>query len=466
MKMKQKHIINLLKVELPKKDETIKEFVKRLIDERSQFLKDYLSTTPSTGYVLGLSGGVDSFVVSMLVKHAGLKLISISLPYGKQDDMEDVLNCAKVIRPSKFLVHNIQFAVDNQLDEINKHCLLNIMPEPAFKLMKGNIMARERMAVQYSYGTIYNCLVLGADHATESVTGFYTKWGDGAADVNPLSGLTKDIIYEMAIFFGAPKNIINKAPSAGLWDDQTDEDELGLRYKDICAYLQGKEIDEESAIKIEKQFDKTEHKRHMPADVNSDWWTNDKLANKTLIVIDAQNDFISGSLACRHSEEAVDNIINYINSNNNLQVVYTADWHPENHCSFEDNGGIWPTHCVMNTWGSKLHSKFYSEINNIIKRPRTCGNIYEKGKNKDLEEYSAFNSYFEGRVKKVKMKECINRDVIVCGIATEFCVKETVLELLKDGFNVFILKDGLGYISEDGHNKTLEEFKSMGLQLI
>lgn len=465
MKSEQKHIMKVLNIELPNKDETNDDFIERLITERSQFLKDYLKSTYAKGYVLGISGGLDSFVASMLVKHAGLQLISVSLPYGRQKDINDAFDSVDVIQPYKFIIHNIEQAVDGHMNEIST-IVLSQLPKESLNLIKGNVMARERMAVQYSYGSIFDSLVIGTDHATECVVGFYTKWGDGAADVNPLSGLTKDILYDMARYFNAPENIINKAPSAGLWDNQTDENELGLKYSDICLYLKGNEIQKDIAEKIESKFDKTEHKRHMPVDPSCKWWKVDENQKKTLIVIDAQNDFISGSLACQHSEEAVDNIVKYLNNNDHLNVVYTQDWHPYNHCSFIENGGTWPTHCVMNTEGSKLHKKFNLDVDNVTYKPTMFAQTYFKGTEKDIEEYSGYNAYRCGKTSRIKMNEYIHRDIIICGIATEFCVKETVLELLKNNFNVTILKDCLGYVSEEGHNETLKQLESMGAKII
>lgn len=274
----QEEIIKELNVCEPLKGETKADFIKRIIVERSEFLNSYLQYAKANGYVLGLSGGVDSFVASMLVKNAGLKLISISLPYGTQSDMDDVQASRDIIKPDQFLIHNIKHSVDEHITMIDRCCMhqdnidLDKISDDRFNLLKGNVCARERMAVQYSYGSIYNCLVIGTDHATEAVTGFYTKFGDGAADVLPLAGLTKDIIYELAKYFNAPKNVLKKAPSAGLWENQTDEQELGLTYNEICSYLHGQEIDDKPRIKLENKYRITEHKRHLPVTIYDKWW--------------------------------------------------------------------------------------------------------------------------------------------------------------------------------------------------
>src|SRR5690606_17262316 len=108
---------------------------------------------------------------------------------------------------------------------------------------KGNVKARTRMVMQYALAFEQNLLVVGTDHASEALTGFYTKWGDGAVDITPLSTLNKRQIGRLAAHLGVPQPILDKAPTAGLWEGQTDEKELGVTYADNSDYLEGKEID-------------------------------------------------------------------------------------------------------------------------------------------------------------------------------------------------------------------------------
>ena len=461
MRMFRKDVIAKLNVENQKSCETREQFIERVIYERSKFLKDYLMKSKAEGYVLGLSGGVDSFVASALVKHAGLKLLSISLPYGKQYDIQDTLSCAIVLKPNNFITHNIKESVDSQISAILTNFDINTLAEDKVNLIKGNIMARERMAVQYSYGSIYNYLVIGTDHATESITGFYTKWGDGACDIAPLSGLTKDVIYDIAKFFHAPASIIEKAPSAGLWDGQTDELEIGISYQAICDYLNGKDISQEDEIKLEQIYDRTEHKRHMPATITDSWW---KTNTTDLLVIDCQNDFITGSLACINGEKVVKNIKNYIDNNINKlnHIHFSLDSHSYKHCSFIENGGIFPQHCVNGTNGHRLHDSLNIDSFDLIVKSTK----YYKGMKDDVEEFSAFNASKINKFTTTKLNEYLTRDVIVCGIATEYCVKETVLDLLDNGFNVKLLTNCLGYVNEKDHIKALKEMEEKGAILI
>ena len=182
---------------------------------------------------------------------------------------------------------------------------------------------------------------------------------------------------------------------------------------------------------------------------------------KEILVVDCQYDFIDGTLACGHSEEAVKNIIAFINANPDAKVYYSADNHSINHCSYAQNGGTWPVHCNAGTHGAELHASFSTDIANPSQRPNDS-NIYYKGENDSVEEYSAF----EARNKAGhSLNEVIGNDVIVCGIATEFCVRESVLALMKSGRKITVPADMLGWVDEAGHNKTIAELASMGVKV-
>jgi NAD+ synthase len=115
--------------------------------------------------------------------------------------------------------------------------------------------------LQYAIAFELNLLVVGTDHASEAITGFFTKHGDGAVDITPLSSLNKRQVRLIAAKIGVPQSILEKVPTAGLWEGQTDEDELGIKYDENSDYLEGKEIDPVVREKLEKQYLKTEHKR-------------------------------------------------------------------------------------------------------------------------------------------------------------------------------------------------------------
>ena len=177
-----------------------------------------------------------------------------------------------------------------------------------------------------------------------------------------------------------------------------------------------------------------------------------------ILVVDCQYDFIDGSLACKHSQEAVKNIINFINANPSARVFYSADNHSPHHCSYIPNGGTWPVHCQAGTHGAELHSSFTTDIINPEQRPNESNTFY-KGTKDDREEYSAF--WAANKAGKA-LCEVLGKDVLICGIATEFCVKETVKEFVYTWRNIEVSADMLGWVDDEGHKKTLEELSAFG----
>ncbi|RVU55703.1 isochorismatase family protein [Anaerosphaera multitolerans] len=182
---------------------------------------------------------------------------------------------------------------------------------------------------------------------------------------------------------------------------------------------------------------------------------------KTLVVVDCQKDFIDGSLACIKSKEAVNNIVKKINSGAFDKVVYSMDYHSPENKSFEINGGIWPVHCVAGEEGSLLSEEF-SKIENENHRPNE-DNIYKKGLDDEVEEYSA---YYAKNYKGESIDEIISDEFIVCGLASEYCVRETILELEKNGKNVSFYVEGTGYVNEKDHLDNLKELKNRGIEFI
>lgn len=183
--------------------------------------------------------------------------------------------------------------------------------------------------------------------------------------------------------------------------------------------------------------------------------------SKNILVVDCQYDFIDGSLACAHADEAVANIVNFINSNPDAKVFYSADNHSPKHCSYIPNGGTWPIHCQAGTHGAEIHEAFYKNVKNSAQRPND-ETIYYKGENDSVEEYSAF----EAKNKSgQKLCDVISGDVIVCGIASEFCVRESVLALMKSGRKIEVPVDMLAWVDEAGHKKNIAELSEMGVKI-
>lgn len=242
------------------------------IEQRSLFLAKYLAKYSGLkGFALGISGGQDSLLAGLIAQKAvdlrraeGAEATfhAMLLPYRDQADRDDALLAIETIQPDKVHDFNIKNSVDGMAQDFE-----NAEGHPISDFDKGNVKARMRMIAQYAIAGEYKLLVVGTDHAAEAVTGFFTKFGDGGADILPLSGLTKRQGKALLRELGAPERFITKAPTADLLDvkpGQTDESELGLTYDILDDYLEGKDVDPEIAQKIENRYDATQHKRDLP----------------------------------------------------------------------------------------------------------------------------------------------------------------------------------------------------------
>lgn len=246
-----------------------------------EFMKAYArKNTFLNGFVLGISGGQDSTLVGKLAQVAvdelneeegtdRYRFIAIRLPYGKQFDEDDCQDALDFIQPSKIYTVNIKEAVDASARALNGSGI--VLSDYA----KGNEKARERMKVQYSVASMHNCVVLGTDHAAEAITGFYTKFGDGGADLMPIFRLNKRQGKQLLKSLGCPEHLYTKVPTADLEEDKPalpDEVALGVTYEHIDDYLEGKEIAEEPKTAIENHFMRSQHKRHLPITIFDDFW--------------------------------------------------------------------------------------------------------------------------------------------------------------------------------------------------
>ena len=251
------------------------------VTNRVQFICDFLQTTKMKTLVLGISGGQDSSLAGRLSQLAVEKLreetgdneyqfIAVRLPYGEQADESDAMFALNdFIKPDKIMRVNIKAATDAMVASLNE------AGTPISDFNKGNIKARERMIVQYAIGGENKGAVVGTDHAAEAVTGFYTKFGDGGADITPLSGLDKRQGKALLQFLGAPAKLYDKTPTADLEEDKPmrpDEEALGVRYDEIDDYLEGREVSPAVAKKIEGWYRRTQHKRHLPIAPYDTWW--------------------------------------------------------------------------------------------------------------------------------------------------------------------------------------------------
>lgn len=245
------------------------------------FLKAYLRQYPFfKGFVLGQSGGQDSTLTGKLAQLAinelreetgnqEYKFVAVRLPYGVQKDADDVEDAIQFIQPDKDVTVNIKPVVDALESSIKEAGIV------ISDFEKGNVKARERMVVQYGIAAMENCVVLGTDHSAEAITGFYTKYGDGGADLVPIFRLNKRQGKMLLKELGCPEHLYLKTPTADLEDDRPqlpDESALGVTYDDIDDYLEGKEVSEQTQETIEALYKKSEHKRHLPINVYDDFW--------------------------------------------------------------------------------------------------------------------------------------------------------------------------------------------------
>lgn len=252
------------------------------IERRVDFLVSYALSVPGCrGFVLGISGGQDSSLAGRIAQLAAETLrangqdaefVAVRLPYGVQKDEDDAQLALSFINPDSVVTVNVAPGVDAIADSVGEGLNRRVSD-----FHRGNIKARMRMVAQYAIAGERNLLVIGTDHAAEAVTGFYTKFGDGGADVLPLAGLTKSQGAAMLRAMNAPARLYEKAPTADLLDGtpaQPDEESLGLSYAEIDSYLQGEEISPESVNSLERRYDATEHKRQLPVTPDDSWWKN------------------------------------------------------------------------------------------------------------------------------------------------------------------------------------------------
>ncbi|MGE8107069.1 ammonia-dependent NAD(+) synthetase [Allorhizobium sp. NPDC080224] len=244
-------------------------------ERRITFLADYLRASAMRAYVLGISGGVDSLTAALLAQRAVERLrdhgheatfIAVRLPYGVQADEADAQKALAVIRPDRTVTVNIKPAADAMLAEVRRE-VGDLFDQARLDFHHGNIKARERMIAQYALAGGARGLVIGTDHAAEALMGFFTKFGDGAADILPLSGLTKRRVRAVASHLGAPQELVYKVPTADLESDaplRPDEDAYGVTYDEIDDFLEGKAIAEPSRERILATYRGSAHKRALP----------------------------------------------------------------------------------------------------------------------------------------------------------------------------------------------------------
>jgi NAD+ synthase len=252
-----------LKLDLPSVETRIKRFI-----------KDYVEKCGAEGVVLGASGGLDSSTTAALASLSldGHKVLGIAMPEEETYNATDIQHVKLLAK---------KFGFDLQIVDISstlKACFQSLpIYDAADKLSKGNVKARIRMVYLYYYANKLNRLVCGASDKSETMIGYFTKWGDGAADISPIMDLYKTQVRQLALHIGVPAEIVAKPPSPGLWPNQLAEKELGIKYETLDLILFGlehfmkpKEIAEQLNLsiklveKVKRRWLAAEHKRRLP----------------------------------------------------------------------------------------------------------------------------------------------------------------------------------------------------------
>lgn len=223
--------------------------------EIEKFLQDYLVSSHCKSYVLGLSGGVDSTLVAAIARKAvgkdKLFCYAIDIDSNKAD-IDDAKEVARQL--------DLNLEVINLSNTYHQY-LKDLGGEDFIRLTKSNLKVRMRMCALFAYAQEHSGLVLGTDNMDERYVGYFTKYGDGAADLLPIVYLTKEEVREATKLYGVSNILAERVPTAGLFEGQTDEGEMGIKYADLDAFLLGKEVPEDAKARIEHLHKVSEHKR-------------------------------------------------------------------------------------------------------------------------------------------------------------------------------------------------------------
>ena len=272
MSSRQAEIATALNVVAPFADETA---LLAEIERRKTFIKDCLRNAGLKVLVLGISGGVDSLTAGRLAQlsveelrnetdDAAYRFIAVRLPHGTQHDEHDAQASLRFIRADEEDTVNIEGSVYGLGEQVSH---LQKLTAARRDFVVGNIKARLRMVAQFAIANANDGLVIGTDHAAEAVMGFFTKFGDGACDLAPLSGLVKGQVRAIAKQLGAPENLVFKVPTADLEElhpGKPDEEAHGVSYAEIDAFLHGQPVRDEAYAIITRTYDNSRHKRELP----------------------------------------------------------------------------------------------------------------------------------------------------------------------------------------------------------
>lgn len=235
------------------------------INQMTRWLQQQVQHAGAKGLLVGVSGGLDSAVVAFLIKRA-FPDNSLGVIMPLHSNPSDVRDAQAVLEKANLKQLTVELTASHQLlykgieDELRR---TRDWQEEQNRIADANLRARLRMSTLYTIATQKQYLVTGTDNAAEWFTGYFTKFGDGGVDLQPIIQLTKAEVGQMAAFLGVPRSVIDKQPSADLWEGQTDEDEMGTSYAHIDAYVSGESIPEADKVRIEQMHKRTAHKRNI-----------------------------------------------------------------------------------------------------------------------------------------------------------------------------------------------------------
>jgi len=233
----------------------------QLADKLISWIRGEVLSAGCKGVVVGMSGGLDSSVLAVLCHRAfPQSMLGVLMPcYSRQEDMEHAQAVA-----TRFSIPTKVVVLDSVFDALLK-ALPDDEAEPNLsRLAKANLKVRLRMLTLYYFANRLKYMVAGSSNRSELAVGYFTKYGDGGADILPLGNLVKGQVKEMARLLGIPQQIIDKPPSAGLWEGQTDEGEMGVTYDELDRYLLTGEASDKLKEKIESMIAAATHKRQPP----------------------------------------------------------------------------------------------------------------------------------------------------------------------------------------------------------
>lgn len=231
---------------------------KKETEQRVGFLKEEMKKAGACGLVFGNSGGKDSALVGILCSMATDNVYSVAMPCGSSRNFGEDLRDATALSE--------KFGIPMETVDLTetRETLMKAAGEGLSDAAISNIAPRLRMTLLYLLAQSRNCLVVGTGNRSEIYMGYFTKWGDGGYDINPIADLGATEIFDFLRYLGAPENIITKAPSAGLVEGQTDEGDMGVTYEEIDRFMDGGEVGQKSAEIIMRYHARSGHKREMP----------------------------------------------------------------------------------------------------------------------------------------------------------------------------------------------------------